>query len=144
MPLPPSARSRRAPPGRSAIGLLLVGLLLALALHLGGCDGAPESEILARKACSPSGACVEGHVCDTASNVCVLKSSLHGSAGTGGASSSSGSSGGGGGADTCNNGKVDNTETDVDCGGPSCPPCELNKHCLMPSDCTSQFCVMEI
>jgi len=31
-------------------------------------------------------------------------------------------------------------ETDVDCGGQVCEPCNLNKHCLFDIDCKSGFC----
>ncbi|MBI4702073.1 MAG: hypothetical protein HY744_13135 [Deltaproteobacteria bacterium] len=40
----------------------------------------------------------------------------------------------------CKNGKLDPQETDVDCGGPSCPGCGLGKSCGQGSDCTSGEC----
>ncbi len=36
---------------------------------------------------------------------------------------------------TCNDGVKNGDETDVDCGGPDCPPCGLGKHCLDEDDC---------
>ena len=32
------------------------------------------------------------------------------------------------------------TETDVDCGGPICPKCDLGKKCKLNSDCISNRC----
>ena len=44
--------------------------------------------------------------------------------------------------DTPNNGPFSNLgETDVDCGGPTCPPCATGKNCLANSDCISGNCV---
>jgi len=40
---------------------------------------------------------------------------------------------------SCSNLELDGDETDIDCGG-SCPPCELNKDCLIDSNCESGFC----
>ncbi len=34
----------------------------------------------------------------------------------------------------------DGTETDVDCGGASCPPCLPNKMCDVPADCLEHVC----
>ena len=42
---------------------------------------------------------------------------------------------------TCQDGKVDSEETDVDCGGPLCSPCPAGGWCVMPSDCESDVCV---
>lgn len=39
-------------------------------------------------------------------------------------------------ADTAKNG----AETDVDCGGDTCDPCENDKGCALASDCVSGFC----
>lgn len=39
--------------------------------------------------------------------------------------------------DTVKNG----SETDVDCGGPMCPACDLAKACQMGSDCKSRLCL---
>jgi hypothetical protein len=41
---------------------------------------------------------------------------------------------------TCLDGLKDGVETDVDCGGPSCPGCEAGQMCQMGSDCTSDIC----
>ena len=42
---------------------------------------------------------------------------------------------------TCETGVRDGTETDVDCGGPSCPECALGLGCASGTDCASGFCV---
>jgi hypothetical protein len=41
---------------------------------------------------------------------------------------------------TCNNAAQDAPETDVDCGGGTCPQCTANKKCVQDSDCTSNNC----
>lgn len=41
---------------------------------------------------------------------------------------------------TCTDGIKNGTETDVDCGGGSCPACIIGKHCNTPTDCTSDTC----
>jgi hypothetical protein len=42
---------------------------------------------------------------------------------------------------SCPNGARDGLETDVDCGGPACPPCGDNQFCQQNSDCESGACV---
>jgi len=41
---------------------------------------------------------------------------------------------------SCTDGSKDGTETDVDCGGPSCSPCEAGKTCVGGVDCKSGVC----
>jgi hypothetical protein len=43
-------------------------------------------------------------------------------------------------AETCGNGIQDLSETDVDCGGEDCPPCELKNNCTQHDDCVSGLC----
>ena len=43
----------------------------------------------------------------------------------------------------CDNGALDEGETDVDCGGSTCDPCDDGKKCLVNSDCASQICNSE-
>lgn len=45
--------------------------------------------------------------------------------------------------DTCNNNKKDGDETDIDCGGSRCKPCELGGHCKVASDCATGKCSEE-
>ncbi|MBI5534687.1 MAG: TonB-dependent receptor [Deltaproteobacteria bacterium] len=40
----------------------------------------------------------------------------------------------------CVDGVKDGAETDIDCGGGTCPACALGKLCSLPSDCASTFC----
>jgi hypothetical protein len=40
----------------------------------------------------------------------------------------------------CTNRKKDGNETDVDCGGPDCPPCADSRSCSVNSDCASRRC----
>lgn len=42
----------------------------------------------------------------------------------------------------CADGQRDGMETDVDCGGPSCPKCGPAKLCAVPGDCASGKCSM--
>ncbi len=41
---------------------------------------------------------------------------------------------------SCENGKTDGSESDVDCGGGTCEPCELGRNCHYGSDCKSGRC----
>jgi hypothetical protein len=41
---------------------------------------------------------------------------------------------------SCSDMLKDGTETDVDCGGGTCPGCMSGHKCLVNSDCTSNFC----
>jgi hypothetical protein len=41
-------------------------------------------------------------------------------------------------------GMQDGNETDVDCGGNVCVPCQAGKKCLVPTDCASMSCVGNI
>ena len=40
----------------------------------------------------------------------------------------------------CGNGQLDTGETAIDCGGPTCNPCDSNTHCLLDRDCISKIC----
>jgi hypothetical protein len=42
---------------------------------------------------------------------------------------------------SCTDGISDGNETDVDCGGPACPPCKANQACAQPSDCSTGSCL---
>lgn len=39
----------------------------------------------------------------------------------------------------CNNGRKDEKEIDIDCGG-KCPPCEIGKKCKKDRNCKSRNC----
>jgi hypothetical protein len=41
---------------------------------------------------------------------------------------------------TCGDNIVNGQETDVDCGGPLCTPCNSGKHCVVDKDCRSLLC----
>ncbi|MBQ1266425.1 MAG: lamin tail domain-containing protein [Proteobacteria bacterium] len=41
----------------------------------------------------------------------------------------------------CNDGQKNHEETDVDCGGPLCPACDVGKTCNNSHDCDSRQCV---
>ncbi|MDP2273085.1 MAG: hypothetical protein Q8K32_20270 [Archangium sp.] len=45
---------------------------------------------------------------------------------------------------TCTDGTRNGEESDVDCGGPACSPCELTLACLTHSDCTSVVCARRV
>lgn len=40
---------------------------------------------------------------------------------------------------SCNDHVLNGTETDVDCGGPSCPHCEVGRDCVTEDDCEYRF-----
>lgn len=40
----------------------------------------------------------------------------------------------------CDDGKSNQNETDVDCGGPQCDPCQVGDSCLSGSDCVTGTC----
>jgi hypothetical protein len=44
-------------------------------------------------------------------------------------------------ASQCTDGQKDGNETDVDCGGGTCPACLAGDHCAVNSDCTSNLCL---
>ncbi|MBB88505.1 MAG: hypothetical protein CMP06_14605 [Xanthomonadales bacterium] len=44
-------------------------------------------------------------------------------------------------SETCTNGVLDDGETDIDCGGDSCAPCNDGEACESGSDCASNSCV---
>lgn len=44
---------------------------------------------------------------------------------------------------SCDDGIQNGQETDVDCGGPDCEPCEIDDSCVDNSDCTTQVCYQE-
>jgi hypothetical protein len=41
---------------------------------------------------------------------------------------------------TCRDGVMNNAETDVDCGGTRCDPCDVHAACLVLTDCASKNC----
>jgi hypothetical protein len=43
-------------------------------------------------------------------------------------------------SNTCSNGQIDAGETDVDCGGPTCPACAATQTCAINTDCLSNVC----
>jgi hypothetical protein len=43
-------------------------------------------------------------------------------------------------APSCGDGVKNGNETDIDCGGSTCPPCPTGNHCALPADCQSGVC----
>lgn len=41
---------------------------------------------------------------------------------------------------SCTNDKIDGSETDLNCGGETCPTCAIGKICKINSDCESNYC----
>jgi hypothetical protein len=79
------------------------------------------------------------------------RSRTGGSTGSGGAPTGSGGApeaGGGEGVDagpsSCMNGVKDGDETDVDCGGGECPPCDVGKKCRQNTDCAVGQCELRL
>jgi hypothetical protein len=48
------------------------------------------------------------------------------------------------GGELCANGRVDDGETDVDCGGPACAPCGTGAACVFNRDCESLACIVRM
>jgi hypothetical protein len=46
--------------------------------------------------------------------------------------------------ETCGDDLLNEDETDVDCGGPDCDPCQEDAACVVGADCTSGHCVDEV
>jgi hypothetical protein len=44
----------------------------------------------------------------------------------------------------CGDNVVNGEETDVDCGGQICTPCNPGRHCLVNSDCRSKICTANV
>jgi hypothetical protein len=64
-----------------------------------------------------------------------------GSAGRGGTGGSGGGTAGTGGQpNQCGDGMMNGAETDVDCGGGTCPKCNVNKACAADTDCKTGSC----
>jgi hypothetical protein len=63
-----------------------------------------------------------------------------GEQGSGGDSQSGGAPGADAGTGSCSNGVTDGDETDVDCGGAVCSPCNNGKKCKAATDCVSGNC----
>lgn len=42
---------------------------------------------------------------------------------------------------TCDDGRKNDKETGVDCGGPACPICPAGQGCIWPTDCESDVCI---
>ena len=63
-----------------------------------------------------------------------------GGGGTGGTGGSGATGGDAGGSPPCGDGVRDGMETDVDCGGPECPPCADCLSCTVATDCTTGWC----
>ncbi|MEQ9321749.1 MAG: hypothetical protein RIF41_21455, partial [Polyangiaceae bacterium] len=138
---------------RWALGaaLLAGGLLVGIS-----CSSPTFDDLIAGKRCDPSGACAPGHVCDPPSQTCLPGSSSGGGAGgAAGATGGSDPTGCSGDADctsgeickegacipeSCDDGTLGPGETDIDCGGSSCPPCDDGMSCVEASDCSSMFC----
>src|SRR5690242_17769837 len=68
-------------------------------------------------------------------------SSTHASSSPAVSSATQASSSTGAGGGPCMNGVKDGSETDVDCGGGTCPTCIDGKKCNQDPDCTEKNCV---
>jgi formylglycine-generating enzyme required for sulfatase activity len=73
--------------------------------------------------------CIDGKVCVTATD-CVGGSCILNDAGTGNVCITP----------SCTDKIKDGSETDTDCGGPTCPKCTLGKACGAGGDCVSNVC----
>ena len=84
----------------------------------GTCNGAGSCQACTSScavgvACTTNSNCASG-ACDNTTGVCA--------------------------ANSCVDQKQDGTETDVDCGGGTCPACGVGKKCMIDTDCASSAC----
>ena len=68
----------------------------------------------AQQACEIDDDCAVGLVCSSIASVCVIP--------------------------RCDDGLVEGGETDVDCGGTACAPCEGGQRCSADRDCVTNYC----
>lgn len=124
---------------------LLYPLILGAILSLGpGCWGNSE--------CRSDEDCGEGHFCAptggvmVSPGVCIAEENAWDFDEDAGDDDAKGGDGDtdDGDVDTsapeCDDGQVSGDQTDVDCGGSVCPPCENGKNCNVDGDCISDFC----
>ncbi|HEY2746923.1 MAG TPA: hypothetical protein VGL86_20010 [Polyangia bacterium] len=129
--------------------------LVLFALGLGGCLYSPSisDDVLQ----CDDGRCPDNFYC-ASDNRCWQRGHLYGGGSDGGADLSAGGVGGSCGvasdcasgicnlttnscaASDCGDGVRDDQETDVDCGGPSCPGCATGQSCSANGDCANQLC----
>ena len=70
-----------------------------------------------------------------------------GGAGSGSPAGGAPNEGGAGGAtaaSSCSDGMRNGAESDVDCGGPDCPPCATGQQCDVGTDCSSGVCRAQV
>ena len=108
-------------------GALLGALFVAGCIQVNPADGA--------FVCGIGGSCPGGYHCVAASNTCwhdghdVAASDMSPDLTL---------------PSSCSDGTTDGDETDVDCGGPTCPACPANLACAVPRDCSTGSCVNQI
>lgn len=99
--------------------------------HDGKKDGLETDIDCGGPTCAP---CSPGQVClgpsDCTSLVCSASTD-------GGADAAAGTCQ----APSCTDGVKNGTETDVDCGGGTCPACIVGKQCIAPTDCSDDICM---
>ncbi|MBI5536830.1 MAG: hypothetical protein HY898_29180 [Deltaproteobacteria bacterium] len=138
----------------------LVGVLALLAAIGQGCGSEADATALPHSAskpvgspggaCFPNGTCYAGLECDI-SGICVGADAGASDAKPADASGENAVQQDGAAADstpaeaapvdpTCADKVKNGKESDVDCGGGFCPPCDQFKGCVEPSDCSSGIC----
>ncbi len=89
-------------------------------------DEAPDVKADAEIVCEPDNPCASGFSCDSDLD-CISTNCVDGECQ----------------APTCDDGIKNGDETDVDCGGSDCPPCEISRQCELDSDCVSSVACYE-
>ncbi|MFO0616237.1 MAG: hypothetical protein U0414_26825 [Polyangiaceae bacterium] len=106
-------------------------VVLAAALATGGCNLLVGIEPWgATAASSTSSTGVGGESSATASQSTSTTSSIDASSGVGGANSTP----------RCDDHVLNGDESDIDCGGDACHPCEQDAHCKSDADCATLTC----
>ncbi|MFO0619142.1 MAG: proprotein convertase P-domain-containing protein [Polyangiaceae bacterium] len=127
------------------------------------CDGAGGCVKADGAGCAANGECLNNHCVDgtccnsTCNSLCQACSAAKKGTGTDGVCGNIANNGdpdgecigafacnGSGGCQSCADNAKDGSETDIDCGSPSCPKCALGKMCMSNTDCLSNVCVASV
>lgn len=109
------------------------GVFIGVAALIGGCPGSGGDAAVEDAGTSSEASASGGSSGDGAT------SSGDGSSGSSSGDGSPGDSAASDGA-TCTDGDKNGAETDVDCGGPTCPKCATKRACVGNGDCSTGVC----
>jgi Sulfatase-modifying factor enzyme 1 len=105
----------------------------------GGSGGTGGSSVSASHSASSSAGTGGSTISTSSTTASTGGSTTSTTASTGGAGTG-GTGGAGTGGASCTDHMKDGDETDVDCGGGTCPPCQDTYHCKVGTDCIDKVC----